>query len=304
MQTGSSNGGARQGMRGSGGRPLLARILIFTSALQFLLLAAGFAASGILGFSDAAGHPVSASACLHALAVGAALLLIAACGFYSFCVRACLMLFAPFPLILAVLAFGVTAYCFFTASVLRLMADAPNIQLAGLQLRVAATVKSGVEMSWSACSGTVARTGDEFELSCLNSGYANYADFVNSRCLQADDFSLDAGFAACCRRETWWPVDAAGLAAPVRDLKLGDRGSGDSLDPLADLNTAKGIFCACTNQVLNLFDANVDAIKWIALVLAVWHSLAFMACFALCCAGTRRSTRRGKVSREEDMIAE
>ena len=105
MQTGSSNGGARQGMRGSGGRPLLAPILIFTSALQFLLLAAGFAASGILGFSDAAGHPVSASACLHALAIGAALLLIAACGFYSFCVRAYLILFAPFPLILAVLAF-------------------------------------------------------------------------------------------------------------------------------------------------------------------------------------------------------
>ena len=271
-----------------GCKSCMANSVIMTCATIYLILGiVVMAAAGATFFTEYGKiiPPLYAGAMMGG---GAVLVFLATLGYCAGCKsrdedtgrqtgRVYLFFFTLLTFIMFVLTIAGIAYMFAYENILHTAANA-NVDINAVENAVGdfgtTTLKTLATSTFVACDANVTMaTASTFAFTCENSGFSLLEATINTACLPSINTPFSstenstALFADCYSEDLFnlalWP---APLAVPGHSM-------------LSVLNTPKGIFCACSSEILdNYILAYMGYAKWVLIGIALFFFAVFFAC--------------------------
>lgn len=260
-------------------------LLIVTSSLIFVALGLAVAALSIAGMVTAANLVVPTWYSGISLGVGLVVVLIAVFGFAGVCSRrrrCFLTIFTLFTFLVFAMSSAVCGVVWASSQAVEVARSQNFVDLDSWEKTVSESLRTLVTDTWGACDATISPTGEAemYSLSCGNADYASVQTFVNQNCLAGPvDASASSAYYECYADTSWWaPASTSSGEVPT--------------DPDTTLDSPKGIFCQCSDEIVDFFNQYFTLGKWIAIGVSVFFLLVFIACLYTCCCGGKSNADR------------
>jgi hypothetical protein len=252
------------------------------AATIYLILGLAFIAASAATFFTPYGKIFTPIYAGSGLGAGVIIFLVSVIGYLAACRRkSCwLGLYMGFDLLIVVLIIIAVVLMFRYEDVLKLATDA-NLDgtvtggLAALSSWETNIVEDVVNNAFDACAGntTVANaTEDTFRFTCSDSNFNTLGSVVDTCVAGGVNATNGTIMHSCYNSDNGWAPPVPLYTPPT------------TADVLAVLQTAKGLYCACAQQVTNDFILKyITTVKYVGIAVAVFFVLIFLSCCYLCC---------------------
>jgi len=253
-------------------------ICMCTSMTLILLSAFIYAAIGIAVTGGAVAAMVTAVKDLIPmwysgimLAFGLLVLLSAVVGFLTVCrkrqTRCWTGLFMLLTLLVLAICTGFTSFAWKTENALEDANRANFVNLSGFGKTAASSLKSAFQTTWDSCDAEVGiEQGDMYKVECEDDDLSFIEDTVNKACLD-DPVTNSSAYYLCYTDNSWWAPPVNVPATPIA----------------GSIDTQKGLFCQCADEVVDFIAKYYRVGKWIAMAICIFYLLVFLALCYLCC---------------------
>lgn len=203
------------------------------------------------------------------LTVGLLIAAFAIFGFLGVCrknKKCWLTLFALFTLFVFLMSLT-TAVLVFKSDEAISAAESQNfVDISGWEETASNTLKTAVDDLWDKCDGEVTAVApDMFTLECEDEHLEWAEDIVNDYCLDEPvNCAAGSDYNECYNSEWWSPTVISNAT-------------------LVTINTDKGIFCQCSEELVKWYTSYLAIGKWVALGVCVYFFLTLLAILYLCC---------------------
>lgn len=266
----------------------LSNLMVIISATIYLILGVVLMAAAASTFFTPFGEILEPLYASSVLGGGVVIFLIAVIGLCAACdkrQRVCLLwLFTVLTFIVFCVSIGLAVAMFAYEDVLKEAAKVnleEEVQTVTQAISGAntAVVKTLATNTFSACGANTTQTEDEYPLgffnfTCRDSWFNVLGDTVQEKCLgptNAVNASMGSTFYKCYEGNqfaTW--VSTVDLTSSTFE---------------GVLNTPKGVFCACSSELINDYILPyLSWAKWVTIGVAVFFAMVFVACLVqICC---------------------
>merc|ERR1712087_305096 len=210
-----------------------------------------------------------------ALAVGLLIALFAIFGFFGVCrknKKCWLTFFAFFTLLIFLISLTFSALIFKSEEAISAAESQNFVDIDGWEKAASNTLKSAVQDLWENCEGQVSATSGSgvvlsnmYHLKCGNDNVEWAEDAVNDHCFDEPVNGTAGSDYSLCYYSEWWSPTVNSTAT------------------IETINTDKGIFCQCSDQLVKWSTQYTAIGKWASLGVVVYFFLTLLAIIYMCC---------------------
>lgn len=257
----------------------IAHTIIVTASILYILFGSVVVAGGAAAASTPQGKAlITPLYAAGTITIGAVILALGCFGCVASCsktkkFRVCLGVFMTFDALILIATLVICAVAFKYEDSMDIASRADiSVDVSGARNEAMKAIREMVEKGVYACvpeATPVNALNNKFSFKCLDIDFDFLGAAINTCYESSGPFDTRAGtvFTACYEgAEAEWPAPS-----PRYDL-----------DYVAI--SAKGIFCKCSQSMMQLIRPYFNYVKWVAICIVIFFAAVFVACAYLCCA--------------------
>jgi len=212
------------------------------------------------------------------LGVGLIIVIAAIVGFLAICrkrqTKCWTGIFMVLTLLVLCMSVIFTGVAWKTEEALEAANNQNFVDISGIEKKAAESLKSAFVTTFNKCEAEVhlkSGTTDHYFVECDDDDLEFIEDAINKACL-SDSVAITSDYIECYSDDSWWAHEEGVNARPLW------------LPPAeGSINTPKGLFCQCADEVVDSISKYYSVGKWIALGVCVFYLLVFISLCYLCC---------------------